>query len=67
MGIPQPARLTATEADACDNFSQAIWGKPLFDRQPSHNGRHGWSCDFCSVELSRERKIPAPQPWELAA
>lgn len=67
MGIPIPSHLTPTEADACDAFSQAVWGQPLFDRQPSHNGRHGWSCDFCSVVLRRERKQPARQPWELAA
>ena len=68
MGIPVPSKLTPAETDACDRFSQAIWGKPLFDREPSHNGRHGLGCEYClPVLVAQERVEPAPQPWELRA
>lgn len=67
MGIPVPQGLTDEEIDACDRFSQAIWGKPLFDRQPSHNGRHGLLCEPCRLESVKQREKrtrPAPaQPW----
>lgn len=70
MGIPVPQRLTPEQADACERFSLAVWGVLLFDREPSHNGRHGYACPDClpilaerDTELERVRSIA--QPWEL--
>lgn len=66
MGIPIPQGLTPEQIAACDSFSQAVWGKPLFDREPSHSGRHGWDCEFCWEALKKSRPKPSPaQPWEL--
>ena len=72
MGIPVPSRLTADEIDACERFSLAVWGVVMFDREPSHNGRHGYGCEFCldhlrerDAELERVRAIP--QPWDARA
>lgn len=66
MGIPVPAGLTPDEIDACDRFSLKVWGKPLFDREPSHNGRHGHGCEFCAPVLAELEKPAQPvrQPWE---
>lgn len=72
MGIPVPQRLTADEIEACERFSLVVWGKGLFDYEPSHDGRHGYGCNGCLEHLSardaesaRVRRIP--QPWEHAA
>lgn len=66
MGIPVPAQLTPEQVDACDRFSVLVWGKLLFDREPSHNGRHGLLCEHCwPILAANERQPPAPQPWEL--
>ena len=68
MGIPVPHGLTEEEIAAVDSFSMKVWGKPLFDRKPSHSGRHGWSCEFCAVELEKLRPKPAPaQPWNVVS
>lgn len=69
MGIPVPSGLAEEEIEACDRFSRAIWGKPLFDREPSHSGRHGWSCEMCWDELKKReaerarREQAKHQPW----
>jgi hypothetical protein len=71
MGIPVPSRMTPEEIDAADRFSLLVWGKVLFDREPSHNGRHGYTCEFCVSALeeqrvaAEERLQPVRQPWEL--
>lgn len=70
MGIPVPSGLTPEETDACDRFSLLVWGTLLFDRQPSHNGRHGYECEFCSPVLEQQRLdaerrlVPVRQPWQ---
>ena len=67
MGIPVPSQLTPDQVDACDRFSLIVFGSLLFDRAPSHNGRHGYGCEFCLpvlVELERAAR-PVRQPWEL--
>lgn len=71
MGIPVPSRLTPAEVDACDRFSVLVWGKLLFDREPSHNGRHGYACEHCweylkAFEDALEARKSPPQPWEHA-
>lgn len=66
MGIPVPAHLTPSQVDACERFSVIVWGRLLFDREPSHNGRHGYSCEYCLPLLARnEPRTAAPQPWEM--
>lgn len=70
MGIPVPPRLTQTEIAACERFSLHVWGVGMFDHAPSHNGRHGHTCDLCSPVLTArdaERDRVIRQPWELAA
>lgn len=72
MGIPVPERLTHDEITACERFSLAVWGQPLFEHEPSHNGRHGYACPGCletlrSRDAERERVHSIHQPWELAA
>jgi hypothetical protein len=67
MGIPIPTNLTAEQVEACERFSVLVWGKLLFDREPSHNGRHGYGCEYCHPILAEHeaRQNVAPQPWEL--
>jgi hypothetical protein len=67
LGIPVPAGLTADEIAAIERFSVCVWGRTLFDHEPSHNGRHGWNCPACvpvleDRRLRLERKIS--QPWD---
>jgi hypothetical protein len=69
MGIPVPSRLTPDEIDACERFSLAVWGVLLFDREPSHNGRHGHTCPACSLvladcEAEADRLHGIRQPWD---
>jgi hypothetical protein len=72
VGVPVPSRLTREQIIACERFSLAVFGAPMFDREPSHNGRHGYGCEHClpllrerDAELERVHEIR--QPWELAA
>lgn len=70
MGIPVPSRLTDEQIDACERFSLAVWGVLMFDREPSHNGRHGYACALCAPVLAerdaeRDRVRHIAQPWEL--
>lgn len=69
MGIPVPARLNREQINACERFSLAVWGVPMFDREPSHNGRHGHGCTFCAPILAAAEHAPARirQPWDVAA
>jgi hypothetical protein len=65
-----PSRLTPEQIDACERFSLAVWGVPMFDRETSHNGRHGFTCELCApvlaeLEAERERVRAIPQPWDL--
>jgi hypothetical protein len=69
MGIPVPSRLTGEQVEACERFSLHVWGVPMFDHAPSHNGRHGYGCGHClpvlaarDAECERVRRIP--QPWD---
>jgi hypothetical protein len=66
MGIPVPAGLTPEEVDDCDRFSLLVFGTLLFDREPSHNGRHGYGCEFCHSVLAELEQAARPvrQPWE---
>lgn len=70
MGIPLCSRLTREQIDSCESFALAVFGAPMFDFQPSHNGRHGYGCEHClpllrerDVELERVHSIA--QPWDL--
>jgi hypothetical protein len=72
VGIPIPSGLTAEQIDSCERFSLAVFGSLMFDRSPSHNGRHGYACELClpvlaerDAELERVRSIA--QPWEAKA
>lgn len=68
MGISIPQGLTPEQIKACDSFGMKVFGEPLFDHKPFHDGRHGLLCEPCRLELVRqaeERTKPAPaQPWQ---
>lgn len=70
MGIPIPRRMTREQIDAAERFSLAVFGAPMFDASPSHNGRHGYGCEHC-LPLLRERDVELErvnairQPWDL--
>lgn len=72
MGIPVPSGMSDEQILSCERFSLLVWGKTLFEYEPSHNGRHGYACEECvaalearDAELERIRAIP--QPWEAKA
>lgn len=72
MGVPVPSRLTREQIHSCERFSLLVFGAPMFDASPSHNGRHGYGCEFCLPVLverdaESERVNAIRQPWELAA
>lgn len=72
MGIPAPSALTSDQIDSCERFSLAVFGVGMFDYTASHNGRHGYGCEFCLPLLAErdrelERVHSIAQPWQAKA
>jgi hypothetical protein len=72
LGIPVPSRMMPEEIQAAERFSLLVWGVPMFDHAPSHNGRHGYGCEPCHRVLAArdaetERVRNVRQPWDVAA